>query len=485
MKCPNCGAEMPVGSLYCEQCGEDIHIVPDFEPEVEFNIQQTINGIAEDINEDRELIEDDDIPLKQNKTVRKEKRFKWKLFMMIVVGAMCVIALIGGILAYQYYSLDFQLDRARKYASQGEYEKSIEHYLRVLELTGDNVDIIIKFELADAYFMKNNKIEYEYLLRDIVKDRNATDEQIESAYGKLIAIYRAREDFKSINELLLASENEDVMYTYQNYVAMPPEFSIQEGYYADIQPLKLTAYGNGKIYYTTDGSEPDENSTQYTTPIILDDGDYTVRAYFVNEYGIASDYASKTYHIQIEALPIPEVITVSGEYKFPTNIEIEDDDEEIYYTTDGTEPTLSSSRYTGPIPMPLGKSNYKFIRINGGRNSEIVERTFRLEMNTEYTPQEAETDLVAYLIQCGKIYDEAGRFEDSDAMYKYQYQYVTNINRVDDFYVIAEIFRDTEKMLTKTGNYYAVNAYTGKIYKLQINENYNYTLVELEEQPTE
>ena len=34
MKCPNCGAEMEEGKLYCEHCGEDIHIVPDFEPEV-------------------------------------------------------------------------------------------------------------------------------------------------------------------------------------------------------------------------------------------------------------------------------------------------------------------------------------------------------------------------------------------------------------------------------------------------------------------
>ena len=57
MKCPNCGAEMPAGSLYCEQCGEDIHIVPDFEPEVEFNIEQTIQGIAEDILEDESLSE--------------------------------------------------------------------------------------------------------------------------------------------------------------------------------------------------------------------------------------------------------------------------------------------------------------------------------------------------------------------------------------------------------------------------------------------
>ena len=42
MKCPNCGEEMAEGSLYCEHCGEDIHIVPDFEPELEKSIAKTM-----------------------------------------------------------------------------------------------------------------------------------------------------------------------------------------------------------------------------------------------------------------------------------------------------------------------------------------------------------------------------------------------------------------------------------------------------------
>ena len=46
MKCPNCGAEMKEGTLYCEHCGEDIHIVPDFEPEIEYNMEQTLHDIA-------------------------------------------------------------------------------------------------------------------------------------------------------------------------------------------------------------------------------------------------------------------------------------------------------------------------------------------------------------------------------------------------------------------------------------------------------
>lgn len=53
MKCPNCGREMAEGTLYCEYCGEDIHIVPDFEPELELDIQQTIRKMAEETEPDK------------------------------------------------------------------------------------------------------------------------------------------------------------------------------------------------------------------------------------------------------------------------------------------------------------------------------------------------------------------------------------------------------------------------------------------------
>lgn len=471
MKCPNCGAEMPVGLLYCEQCGEDIHIVPDFEPEVELNIEQTINGIAKDINGETEIFEED-IP--EHDGIGKGT------VAIVFMGILCVLLAIGVIWAYQYNSLAYQTASAKRCVEKEQYEKAISYYQRALELSGD--DVTIKFNYAEVYFLKNNKIEYEYLLREIVNDNKATPEQKESAYGKLIAIYRAREDFESINELLLASNDENIMYTYQNYVAMKPEFSVTEGYYTDIQPLKLTAYGKGKIYYTLDGSLPNENSVQYTAPIILNDGITKVCAYFVNEFGIASECVTKSYHVEREKLATPLLSALSGDYNFPINIEVLEDSENIYYTTDGNTPTLTSIPYIKPIPMPLGKSTFKFIRIEDGITSEVVERTYNLVMNTKYTPEDAEENVVAYSIQSGKIYHEEGYAVGMDVQYKYQYQYVVNIESVDDFYVVSEYEQSADGTRTKTGNHFAVNAYNMKIYKLQIDEKNNYTLVEIEEQ---
>ena len=40
---------MKDGHLYCEVCGEEIKIVPDFEPEIEYSIQETLSGIVDDV----------------------------------------------------------------------------------------------------------------------------------------------------------------------------------------------------------------------------------------------------------------------------------------------------------------------------------------------------------------------------------------------------------------------------------------------------
>ncbi|MBQ2803183.1 MAG: chitobiase/beta-hexosaminidase C-terminal domain-containing protein, partial [Lachnospiraceae bacterium] len=493
MKCPNCGAEMKEGSLYCEICGEDIHIVPDFEPELELNLERTINDIVNNISDQTKSTEKEGAVQETNANQSKssqdwdnqyksgeKKGIKRYLFKgMAACGIIVlVIAFAAGIAYYRYYSMEYQVTKAEYYTADKQYEEAVSYYNRALELEPDNIEL--KFALAEVYFLKNNKIEYEYLLRDIVKDKNATTEQLESAYGKLIAIYRAREDYQTINELLLSCENESIIVTYQSYIAVNPEFSVKEGYYNSIQPLKLTTFGTGKIYYTLDGSEPDENSLLYTAPILLESGDYCIKAVYINENGIASDVVTRNYHIEIEMLSSPEVSVVSGDYEFPINISIEGDDEDIYYTKDGSVPTMNSSVYTRPIPMPLGDSVFKFIKIADGKSSEVVERTYSLKMHTEFTPEQAVEVVIEYSLSTEKIFNEIGHFDDTGAAYKYEFQYATNINQVDDFYVISEILRDADMNLSKTGNHFAVNAYTQELFKLQIGENNNYTLVEIE-----
>ena len=49
MKCPWCNEEMKEGTLYCPTCGEEINIVPEFEPEIEDQCRETIESMTKDI----------------------------------------------------------------------------------------------------------------------------------------------------------------------------------------------------------------------------------------------------------------------------------------------------------------------------------------------------------------------------------------------------------------------------------------------------
>lgn len=469
---------MKEDQLYCEQCGEDIHIVPDFEPELEYNLEKTLSGIVEEIREKPEPEWEKEEAYEEEKPAGQKRQkaipgIVISLLALLLAG-LCVL----GVWMSMDHSLDYQLQKARQYVETGEYDRAVRYYNRALELEPENISL--KFELAELYYRKNNKIEYEYLLRDIVKDSNTDSEQMESAYGKLVAIYREKEDYQTINDLLIASNNENIMSAYQNYLALRPEFSITEGYYTSIQPLKLSALSSGKIFFSLDGADPVTEGKQYTAPILLENGDYIVSAVFVNDNGVQSEVVTKEYHIQVEELPIPEVTAVSGEYQFPINISIDGDRKNIYYTTDGTTPTENSTQYVSAIPMPLGKSTFQFIRIADGRSSQVVEKTYQLVLNTELQPTDAERIITEYVMSIGKIREQAGYFDDTTARYVYQYQYVTNINRVDDFYVIAEILVDAEEHAARTGSFFAVNVYNGSFYRLNGVETGSYELQEIE-----
>lgn len=464
MKCPNCGAEMKEGHLYCENCGEDIHIVPDFEPELERNIEQSLGQLIEEA-----------VPSASEKEKISSKNIK-KLAGLGAIGIIVLCLIVSVVMGGHYFSPEYQIKSARQATTKGNYEKAIQHYTRAMEL--DHFSVDLKFELAEVYFLRNDKTEYEYWLSDIVNDPSTDAEQLESAYGKLIAIYRARGEYQAINNMLLKCPSDAIKAAYHGYLAEPPQFSVAPGEYKEVQALKLTVTGKGTIYYTTNGNVPDETSDHYTAPILLENGDYQINAIFVNENGVHSEMTSASYSIDVEELEAPEINIEGGEYNSPLYITVMNDPENVYYTIDGSTPTMDSMLYTDPIPMPLGVTGFRFARLETGRTSVVVERTYTFILDTDITAEMAVDKVREYSLETGKILDNSGHFDETKACYQYQFLWVVNINDINDFYVVAEVLVDAEGIAAKTGNYFAINAYTGNFYKLLI-EDGKFTLVEV------
>ena len=213
------------------------------------------------------------------------------------------------------------------------------------------------------------------------------------------------------------------LFLYLGHFVATSEQDMINNSYNSRQQILLSRNYRGSIY-SRDG--------EVLAETILNDEEEESRNYpYKNLFSHIVGYSTQG-RMGVEAPP--EVTTVSGDYEFPINIEVTDGND-VYYTTDGSDPTQNSAVYSGPIPMPLGKSTFRFIRIAEGRKSDIVEKSYNLVMNTDFMPEDAVKKVVNHAIQSGKISEESGSFDESGAAYLYQYQYVTNINKIDDFVV--------------------------------------------------
>lgn len=138
------------------------------------------------------------------------------------------------------------------------------------------------------------------------------------------------------------------------YIAKP-EFSLPGGMYTYYISVKLTSQTEGIIYYTLDGSTPDENSNRYENPIELQKGTTVIRAFVIDSDGNSSDIASEVYEIEFGAPDQPIIFPESGDYVGEKYVRIVvPDDCVAYYTLDGSDPTISSEIYTGEFLMPTG-----------------------------------------------------------------------------------------------------------------------------------
>ncbi len=148
--------------------------------------------------------------------------------------------------------------------------------------------------------------------------------------------------------------------------------------------VDLSATNNGKIYYTTDGSEPDDSDKLYSGQL-----EFTVttalNAIAYNEFG-SSHIIKETYTQKNEEPPVLSVSPKGGAYSSPFSVSLSvTNGGEIYYTLDGSTPTKSSERYTGSFNWGSGRYILKAIAYNSAGESNIIEEEYLVEDNDCYT----------------------------------------------------------------------------------------------------
>ncbi len=457
MVCPECGREIPEGHLYCDTCGMEVRIVPDFEPEVENSIEESLSGVAETLTETKQ--EDSD----GGGHERQKNLFVLRLGCIFVLALIILVAYFS-VTAY-FRSADYQIKTAMSEIEEENYEAALVNLEAALDAGGDFEGI--KLEMAACYQALGDEQSYMESLYELIGYEQVSRERLQQGYSQIIAAYEEKGQYEQINILLQNCSEASIQEKYAKYMANMPEFNYVGGAYNEVIPLKILSNTNGHIYYTMDGSNPDRYSQEYISPIFLETGEFEITAVFINEYGIKSPYAKAVYQVDVSAPFAPEVDAYSGDFYTPQMLHAEAEEGcQIYYTTDGSEPDGLSDMYNGFLPMPLGDSSFKFVAIDeNGVSSEITVRNYHLELITDYSKEDAQTVILHYMQETGRIIDLYGTIsvEDPRRMI-YVFACCVNIEDEGDFYIFSEYIENPDGSREKTGSYYAVGIYNLPLY---------------------
>ena len=471
---------MEEGKLLCEYCGYEVKIVPEFDIELEDRLKESISSMMEDMAEenmadrasdqgsDRGFEEDikesvsDYFPQKTIWLSKIKKAVLILTLFTITAGGIAVLT-VHMVNDHRYNSFDYQYDKAVVCAAHNNYSEAVGYLERALAIDPEDLDA--RFLLAKYYEKNGQQQSTISLLRELL-DIDTVYEKRDEVYDMLLNIYESQKEYVQMSELLEECDVSRIVSKYNKYIALRPEFNKQGGVYDELISISLKGNTQGFVYYTLDGTTPTDHSDVYETPILLESGEYTIKAKFVNMYGIESEVETQHYYINLSIPDSPVISLDSGTYKEPALIEVHRDyGTKVYYTTDGSVPAKNSSRYTDPIEMPYGISNFSFIAIDeSGLGSEVVNRTYHLEIQANFDPELALQVLRNNLWADGKLSDVEGSVPNK--LGKNQYK-VRTLFAADEtvYYIVYEEYVDVTGEVHDTRNIYAIDANTADLYQ--------------------
>src|SRR5215469_4051456 len=161
-----------------------------------------------------------------------------------------------------------------------------------------------------------------------------------------------------------------------------PNFNPSAGSYLGTQTVTVSDGTSGAtIYYTTNGSTPTTSSTQYTGPITVTSTE-TINAIATTPNTPVSAVGTATYTIESQ-VPAPTFSPAPGSYPNSAAVTLSAiSGATIYYTTNGTTPTTSSTKYTGPITVSSTETIEAIAVASGFINSTVSTGTYTITIGS-------------------------------------------------------------------------------------------------------
>ena len=212
------------------------------------------------------------------------------------------IALALGFFLYQYKmanSREALYNKSVEMAAEGSYADAARMIDKAMNAPGDGKFSNEALLLQKAvYYQKSGDTEQAMsIAMRVIRDTQEGQQEFDDAWARIVSICSEEEEYEKLASLLEGSGIGSVKSRYYNYLVYDPVFRDLPGSYDHQLLLVIESQGVGNVFYTLDGSDPTEKSNLYTDGILLRRGIYTVRAMFVNRYGLRSNIVSGTYQI--------------------------------------------------------------------------------------------------------------------------------------------------------------------------------------------
>jgi hypothetical protein len=160
-----------------------------------------------------------------------------------------------------------------------------------------------------------------------------------------------------------------------------PTLSPVGGTYSNAQSVTISDTTSGAvIYYTTDGTPPTTSATVYSAAISVNANE-TLEAIAMAPGYLISAVAKAIYQIQTAT---PTLFPLGGTYSSAQSVTISDTTSGavIYYTTDGTTPTTSSSVYSNPVSVSANETVQAIAVVNGNALSAVGKAVYKIQAAT-------------------------------------------------------------------------------------------------------
>ena len=374
MNCPGCGRRIEEGYLYCDSCGEEIRIVPDFEPEIEKEMDDTLSALFRDIHEEAEepWNKEEEKFSEIEELVRIEQPFQREEFSQAEE-------------LFEREELLYEDVTGREEVPEiGEFSEPEDFLKREDFLEGEVEEKVLKRDGArktekksgrgKPYFIAVCLLIFSLLISIGVYQSYSASYQVGRAekaaasgkYTQAISYLEKAHDLKK--------EDAAILFLMADYYCLQEKEDTALHILQEIIERE-EEYGEVEV----------ENAYNQSIAIYKEAGNYSA----INELLASCKQEAIVNRFQQYIAKTPEFSYVGGSYKEVLPLKLSANTAgTIYYTLDGSIPSEESTVYTAPIFLETGTCTVTAYFINDyGIESDMVSHTYTIDLPEPSAPE--------------------------------------------------------------------------------------------------